>query len=128
MGGLPEHIKVDVEIRHPPDLHMTMYLARAFKRRVAAFLPALQPCSSRTPSLPRPPPAPSTGSLVPSQQQSSLSTSAAARGSIASHRRSRLSDDAKSSTTIVMSPMSVAMCVSDSSSWSPRIISLMTFP
>jgi hypothetical protein len=43
MGGLPEHNKVDVEIRHPPDLQTVMYLARAFERRVAAFLPAPPP-------------------------------------------------------------------------------------
>lgn len=28
VGGWPEHIKVDVEIRHPPDLQTVMYLAR----------------------------------------------------------------------------------------------------
>ena len=42
MGGLPEHIRVDVEMHHPPDLQTAMYYARAYERRTAAFLPALQ--------------------------------------------------------------------------------------
>jgi hypothetical protein len=36
VGGLPEHIQVDVEMHHPPDLHTSMYLARAFERLVTA--------------------------------------------------------------------------------------------
>ena len=42
VGGLPEHIRVDVEMHHPPDLQTAMYYARAYERRTAAFLPALQ--------------------------------------------------------------------------------------
>jgi len=34
---------VDVELQHPPDLQTAMYLARAFERRAAAFMPAQPP-------------------------------------------------------------------------------------
>jgi hypothetical protein len=37
VGGLPEHIRVDVEMRHPPDLQTAMYYARAFERRATAY-------------------------------------------------------------------------------------------
>jgi hypothetical protein len=37
VGGLPEHIRVDVEMRHPSDLQTAMYYARAFERRAAAY-------------------------------------------------------------------------------------------
>jgi len=40
-GGLPEHIRVDVELHEPADLHRAMRLARAFERRNAAKAPAL---------------------------------------------------------------------------------------
>ena len=42
VGGLPEHIKVDVEMQHPQDLQFAMYYTRAYERRAAAFLPAQQ--------------------------------------------------------------------------------------
>jgi hypothetical protein len=38
VGGLPEHIKVDVELREPQDLQTAMHLARAFERRATATL------------------------------------------------------------------------------------------
>jgi hypothetical protein len=37
VGGLPEHIRVDVEMRHPLDLQTAMYYARVFERRAAAY-------------------------------------------------------------------------------------------
>jgi hypothetical protein len=37
VGGLPEHIRVDVEMRHPPNLQTVMYYVRAFERRAAAY-------------------------------------------------------------------------------------------
>ena len=49
VGGLPEHIKVDVEMRHPPDLQSAMYYARAYERRAAAFLLAPQQQRSARP-------------------------------------------------------------------------------
>ncbi|XP_020175540.1 uncharacterized protein [Aegilops tauschii subsp. strangulata] len=36
VGGLPDHIRVDVELRGPQDLQTAMYYARAFERRAAA--------------------------------------------------------------------------------------------
>jgi hypothetical protein len=39
-GGLPEHIRVDVELHEPADLHRAMRLARAFERRNAGKVPA----------------------------------------------------------------------------------------
>jgi hypothetical protein len=37
VGGLPEHLKVDVELREPQDLQTAMHLAQAFKRRAVAM-------------------------------------------------------------------------------------------
>uniref|UniRef100_A0A453GWI6 Uncharacterized protein n=1 Tax=Aegilops tauschii subsp. strangulata TaxID=200361 RepID=A0A453GWI6_AEGTS len=37
VGGLPDHIRVDVEMRRPQDLQTAMYYARAFERRVVAI-------------------------------------------------------------------------------------------
>lgn len=34
-GGLPEHIRVDVKLHDPQDLHRAMGLARAYERRNA---------------------------------------------------------------------------------------------
>jgi hypothetical protein len=36
IGGLPEHIRVDVTMRAPPDLQTAMFLARAFETRTLA--------------------------------------------------------------------------------------------
>jgi hypothetical protein len=46
-GGLPEHIRVDVELHEPKDLHHAMRLARAFERRNASKAPALLTTSPR---------------------------------------------------------------------------------
>jgi hypothetical protein len=48
VGGLPDHIRVDVELRAPQDLPTVMHLARAFELRASA-VETLQP-----PELPRP--------------------------------------------------------------------------
>jgi predicted aspartyl protease len=71
IGGLPDHIRVDVELCHPDDLQTAMYLARAYERRAAASQLPSAPRLSRAPThfpLPPPPrapplalPAPSTG-------------------------------------------------------------------
>ncbi|XP_044344831.1 uncharacterized protein [Triticum aestivum] len=37
VGGLPDHIHVDVELRGPQDLQTAMYYARAFERRTQAL-------------------------------------------------------------------------------------------
>ena len=39
-GGLPEHIRVDVELLEPQDLQHAMRLARAYERRNASQAPA----------------------------------------------------------------------------------------
>jgi hypothetical protein len=36
IGGLPDHIRVDVELCHPDDLQTAMYMERAYERRTAA--------------------------------------------------------------------------------------------
>jgi hypothetical protein len=48
VGGLPHHIRVDVELRAPQDLPTAMYLARAFELRAAAV------ATLRPPDTPRP--------------------------------------------------------------------------
>ncbi|XP_066374609.1 uncharacterized protein [Miscanthus floridulus] len=40
-GGLPDYIRVDVELHQPQNLQHAMYLARAFERRNAPQRPAL---------------------------------------------------------------------------------------
>jgi hypothetical protein len=64
-GGLPEHIRVDVELLEPANLQQAMRLARAYERRnTPLLLPA--PRQGR-----RPPPTPSVspaGTGVPAQQ------------------------------------------------------------
>ena len=47
VGGLPEHIRVDVEMRDPSDLQTAMYYARAFERRAVAMQPAPPPRAAR---------------------------------------------------------------------------------
>uniref|UniRef100_A0A452Y425 Uncharacterized protein n=1 Tax=Aegilops tauschii subsp. strangulata TaxID=200361 RepID=A0A452Y425_AEGTS len=37
VGGLPDHIRVDVKLRGPQDLQSAMYYARAFERRAVAI-------------------------------------------------------------------------------------------
>jgi hypothetical protein len=37
VGGLPDHIRVDVELRGPQDLQTAMYYARVFERRAVAI-------------------------------------------------------------------------------------------
>ena len=41
MGGLPDYIRVDVELQDPQDLQHAMRLARAYERRNAVLLPTL---------------------------------------------------------------------------------------
>ncbi|XP_073352309.1 uncharacterized protein [Aegilops tauschii subsp. strangulata] len=56
VGGLPDHIRVDVELCGPQDLQTAMYYARAFEARAQAMLPATPARGGRQTS--RPPPAP----------------------------------------------------------------------
>ena len=54
MGGLPDHIRVDVEMHDPGDLQMAMYLARTFERKATALAAPVQhgarPPQRQTPS------------------------------------------------------------------------------
>jgi hypothetical protein len=45
VGGLPDHIRVDVKLRAPQDLPTAMHLARAFELRATSML-ALRPPES----------------------------------------------------------------------------------
>ena len=71
VGGLPEQIKVHVEMRTPPDLQSAMYLARAFERCVAVPAPPApqrgnRPQRQGLPPLPRAPgAAPVPGGALP---------------------------------------------------------------
>jgi hypothetical protein len=60
VGGLLEHIWVDVEMRHPPNLQTTMYYARAFERQAVTY----QALSAAPQRGPRPSPR-STLSVLP---------------------------------------------------------------
>ena len=46
VGGLPYHIRVDVEMRDPPDLQTAMYYARAFEQRTPSRPAACAPPSA----------------------------------------------------------------------------------
>ena len=70
VGGLPDHIRVDVEMRDPPDLQTAMYYARAFERRAAAMQPAPaprqgQPPPARAPGAAQAGQAPATANAAP---------------------------------------------------------------
>ncbi|KAK1652389.1 hypothetical protein QYE76_070194 [Lolium multiflorum] len=52
VGGLPDHIRVDVEMREPPDLQTAMYYARAYEQRTLAIQQSFQGRGARPP--PRP--------------------------------------------------------------------------
>ena len=74
VGGLPEHIKCDVEMHHPPDLQTAMYYARAYERRTAAFLPAIQQLQQRGGHGPR------TTTVTPAASAPAQPTATAAPG------------------------------------------------
>uniref|UniRef100_A0ACD6AWM8 Uncharacterized protein n=1 Tax=Avena sativa TaxID=4498 RepID=A0ACD6AWM8_AVESA len=61
VGGLPDYIRVDVELQAPQDLQTAMHLARAYERRAQAVQPAPRPAAD-APLIrclrSRPPPAP----------------------------------------------------------------------
>jgi len=68
VGGLPDHIRVDVELRAPQTLQDAMHLARAFERRAAATATAPPQRSRRPPQrlpLPPSPKVPLTAAPVP---------------------------------------------------------------
>jgi hypothetical protein len=48
-GGLPEHIRVDVELHDPQDLHRAMRLARTYERRNSSKVLALPAPPQRPP-------------------------------------------------------------------------------
>lgn len=52
VGGLPEHIRVDLELREPQDLQTAMHLAWAFERRAAALTLAPPLRGARPPQRP----------------------------------------------------------------------------
>ena len=56
VGGLPDHIRVDVELRGPQDIQTAMYYARAFERHAVAV--QQESPSRATRSLTWPDPAP----------------------------------------------------------------------
>ena len=125
VGGLPEHIKVDVELRDPQNLQTAMYLARAFERRAAAVAPPVPSrghgyssgrgcCHRRAPleeatgrpGLPRGPrPTPSRRPRL------------ALDLSVVSPRRRWLNVAGRAFASTVTNPTSVAMCARGSSTW-----------
>uniref|UniRef100_A0A453M630 Uncharacterized protein n=1 Tax=Aegilops tauschii subsp. strangulata TaxID=200361 RepID=A0A453M630_AEGTS len=50
VGGLPDHIRVDVELRGPQDLQTAMYYARVFERRAQALQQASPARGARQPA------------------------------------------------------------------------------
>jgi hypothetical protein len=64
-GGLPEAIRVDVELQAPPDLQRVMVLARAYERHVAAAPPPQGARPARSSARLLPLPAPPVGAPPP---------------------------------------------------------------
>ena len=62
VGGLPDYIRVDVEMREPEDLQTAMYYARAFEQRARAMQRAFPASDDRPPA--RPPPTPAGQALT----------------------------------------------------------------
>jgi hypothetical protein len=62
VGGLPDHIRVDVEMREPQDLQSAMYYARAFEQRALAMQQAFPASDVWPPACP--PPTPSGQALT----------------------------------------------------------------
>jgi hypothetical protein len=54
VGGLPDHIRVDVEMRDPQDLQLAMYYARAYEQRALAMQQSFQGRGARPPPCPAP--------------------------------------------------------------------------
>jgi hypothetical protein len=54
IGGLPDHIRVDVEMRDPQDLQTAMYYARAYEQRANAIHQAFPGRGARPPTRPTP--------------------------------------------------------------------------
>jgi hypothetical protein len=54
VGGLPDNIRVDVEMRDPQDLQMAMHYARAYEQRALAMQQSFQGRGARPPHLPTP--------------------------------------------------------------------------
>jgi hypothetical protein len=57
VGGLPDHIRVDVEMRDPQDLQSAMYYARAYEQCALAMQQSIQgrgACLPPCPVAPRP--------------------------------------------------------------------------
>uniref|UniRef100_A0ACD5T6G6 Uncharacterized protein n=1 Tax=Avena sativa TaxID=4498 RepID=A0ACD5T6G6_AVESA len=59
VGGLPDYIRVDVELQAPQDLQTAMHLARAYERRAQAVQP-VPPARGGRPTRPLPTVAPAT--------------------------------------------------------------------
>ena len=62
VGGLPDHIHVDVEMWLPQHLQMAMYYARAFERHAMAVQQASPSRGTRLPA--QPPPTPEVPGLL----------------------------------------------------------------
>jgi hypothetical protein len=65
VGGLPDHIRVDVELQAPHDLQTAMHYARAYERRSQALQPPSPSRGARPPARPPPAAAPTTRPAPP---------------------------------------------------------------
>jgi hypothetical protein len=57
VGDLPDHIRVDVEMRDPQDLQTTMYYARMYEQHANAMQQVFPGHDARPPTRPAPAPA-----------------------------------------------------------------------
>jgi hypothetical protein len=75
VGGLPDHIRVAVEMREPLDLQSAMYYTRAFEQRVLAIQQALSARGVRPTPRPTPPaPGQARPALPPARPSATAAT------------------------------------------------------
>ena len=114
IGGLPDHIRVDVELRETQDLQTAMYYASAFERRAQALQQATPARGGRQPA--RPPPTTSVpGRITPATP--AATAPAMTRTFCQSLRPSSSSDAAKGFALTAMNPKCRATSVRAYSTW-----------
>jgi hypothetical protein len=113
IGGLPDHIRVDVELQAPQDLQTAMHYARAYERRAQAVQQAPLACGGRAA---RPPPTVAAATRPAPPGPAGPAPRLLAR-SAASPRRSSSNAAALGSASTATTPIRPATCARASSTW-----------
>ena len=132
MGGLPEQIKLHVEMRAPPDLQSAMYLVRAFEWCVPAPAAASPTRGARAPQrlgLPPPPSAlgaPAAGALpLPAPGQGGAPAALATRPFRRLSSAEQLERCRRGFASTAMSLFFAVTCAHACSTWTRTTTSMM---